>query len=149
MGREEWAQQLENLLLNCMLTTGHKQENAIKVRPLKKTPKDNSEKDPPEGQSAGARATCKGSSEKVPGRGWERFRWDIPEIRSPRGLAQPRRGESVTAVVGEKVEVRMQGLPVPSLLQLEDRFSPVSSEAFGSIFIATAVASTPFWLMCS
>lgn len=39
MGREEWAQQLENLLLHCMLTTGHKQENAIKVRPLKRRPR--------------------------------------------------------------------------------------------------------------
>lgn len=39
MGREEWAQQLKSLLLNCMLTTWHKQENAIKVRPLKRRPR--------------------------------------------------------------------------------------------------------------
>lgn len=47
----------------------------------------------------------------MPGGGWEHLRWDIPEIRTPWGLAHPLRGESVTAVVAEKAEVRMQGCP--------------------------------------
>lgn len=79
----------------------------------------------------------------MPGRGWEHLRWDIPEIRSPWGLAHLLRGENVTAVVGEKAGVRMQGLPVPALQQLEDGVSPVSSEAFGSSFISNCSGVDP------